>query len=71
MPICPLRPNEPDVAPADLIERYMLMLDDEQWSALSSKVLADNDGPIITGDPFIDKWESELFNRIEGAMENG
>ena len=67
LPTSPSNPNHPDVSPADLLERLYLEVPDENWSTILADDIITTDGPVVTGDPVIDKWEAELFNRLEGG----
>ena len=38
---------------------------DDRWSTILTDDIITTGGPVVTGDPIIDKWEAELFNRVE------
>ena len=55
----------------DLQERYLLTLSDEQFDKLFPIVEVPKDGgPVVTGDPVIDKMERELWERNNGAVKS-
>ena len=54
----------------EMYERYLLSLTDEQFEKAFPVVEIPSDGgPIVTGDPVIDKMERELWEKNNGAVK--
>lgn len=64
-------PSETTLSTDDLQERYLLSLTDEQFDSIFPKVEVPKDGgPVVTGDPVIDKLERELWEKSNGAVKS-
>ena len=61
----------PDVSLGDLLERIYVQLEEDQWQTITGfklmSAVASTDGPIVTGDPTIDKLEAEFWERSRGS----
>jgi hypothetical protein len=67
-------PFESDLAESDEIVAWLLGLSDEEWEIVrgDSWIRRDGgDGPVLTGDPEIDKLERELWERTREKQDKG
>ena len=67
-----VEPLSPNLCSADIYERALLTLEAKEWDSIEAVNLqaqiANEDGPVVTGDPIVDELERKLW---EAKGKNG
>jgi len=63
----PQNPNLPNLAPADLLERVLLHMSDEEWKHMEipNRYKPNEAGAVVTGDALVDEGERQLAEQAE------